>query len=101
MHLDRRLQRVVRQLDIGIASADVGHHDAVLAPELSEQGLGGVSIGRLIVAVDHLGMRGAVDVLALVAVVHVAIAADGSVGGPFVAGNAHEPTGRVEFAGRR
>ena len=49
MHLDRRLQRVVRELDIGVASADVGHHDAVLALQLSEQGLRGVGVGRLIV----------------------------------------------------
>ena len=31
VHLDRRLHRVVRELDVGVAPADVRHHHAVLA----------------------------------------------------------------------
>ena len=63
-----------------------------------------MGVGRLVDDVGRigdLGMRGAVDGLALVAVVHVAVAADRRVGRPLVAGNAHEATGLVEFAGER
>ena len=104
VHLDCGLHGVVRVLDVGVAAADVGDHHAVLAREPGEQRVRVVRVRRL---VDHvgrvgdLGVRGAVDGLALVAVVHVAVAADGGVGRPLVAGDAHEPAGLVELAGER
>ena len=45
VHLDRRLHRVVGELDVGIAPADVRHHHAVLALELLEQLVRGVRVG--------------------------------------------------------
>ena len=38
MHLDGRLQRIVGELDVGVAAADVGHHHAVLALRASRTG---------------------------------------------------------------
>ena len=53
VHLHRRLHRVVRELDVGVAAADVGHHHAVLALELLEQGVRVVRVGCLVDDVDR------------------------------------------------
>ena len=63
-----------------------------------------VGVGALVDDVDRigdLGVRGAVDGLALVPVVHVAVAAHGRVGGPLVARDADEAARPVEFARER
>ncbi len=60
-----------------------------------------VSVRGLVHDVDSirdLRMRRTVDGLAFVPVMHVAIAADGRVGGPLVSWNAHEPARHVEHA---
>ena len=72
--------------------------------KLGEQRVRVVRVGRLVGDVDRirdLRVRGAMDGLALVAVVHVAVAADRRVGRPFVAGDADEAAGLVELRRQR
>ena len=101
MHLDGGLQpAVMGELDVGIASPDMREHHAVPAPELAEQLVGIVGVGCLIDDIDDvsdLRVTGAMDRLALVAEVYVAIAADRGVGRPFIARDADEPPRVVEF----
>ena len=46
VHLHGRFHRVVRELDVGVAPADVGRHHAVLAPKLLEQRVRVMRVGR-------------------------------------------------------
>ena len=104
VHLHGRFHRVVRELDVGVAPADVGRHHAVAAPKLLEQRVRVMRVGALVDDVGRigdLGMRGAVHGLALVAVVHVAVAAHGGVGRPLVSRNAYEAARLVELGGQR
>ena len=93
MHFDRAFgPGVMRHLDVGIAAADVGEHDAVLVLQRLEQLLGAVGIGGEIGLVVDQRMRGTVDLLALVHEQNVAIATQTCVARPFIAGEDDERT---------
>ncbi len=82
----------------------MGGYDAVLARECPEQRVGIVGVGRFvgqIGGIRDLGVARAVDRLAFVPEMHIAIAAERRVGGPFVAWDADEPAGLVEFRRQR
>jgi hypothetical protein len=104
MHLDSRFHRIVRILDVGVTTADVGNYNAILALQSHEQVVRGVCIGSLVDTIDRIGnlrVRGAVDGLAFVAIVHVAVAADRGVCGPLITRDAHKSAGLVECLGKR
>src|SRR5829696_5114463 len=80
-------------LDVRIAPANMGHYDAILAPEFVEKLMRSVRVRRFVRDVNRvrdLGMRRAMDRFAFMPVVHVTVAADCGVGGPFVTGNANQ-----------
>ena len=86
--------------DVGIAAADVGHHNAILVRELGKEIVRGVRVTWLIgfvCRIENLRMARTVDRLALLTVMDVAVAADGSVRAPFVARDADELFRNVEF----
>src|ERR1035437_2890280 len=84
VHLDSSLQlSVMGIVDVGIASADMGHDDAILAFELIKQRMCGMGVGAFVSHVGQIGnlrMRRPMDRFALAQVVDVAIAADGRIG---------------------
>ena len=89
---------------IGIAAADMRHDDAILAFELAKEFVRVMTVGilvRHVLAIPDLRMARAVDGFAFVAVMDIAIAADGRVGAPLIARNAHEFSGDIEFPGQR
>src|SRR5271170_6265549 len=66
MNLDRALDpRVVRHLDVGVASADMREDDAILALQRVEQLLRAVRVAWQIVLVVDQGVRGAMNLSAL------------------------------------
>ncbi len=96
MHLDGALQPAVMGIfQVGVAAADMGDDDGVLAFERAEQFVGGVDRIRRGLPL-HQDVRRAPDRPALAAIEDVAIAAHAGVARPFVAGQADEPAGRVE-----
>ena len=98
MDLDRALDPgVVRHLDVGVAAADVGEHDAVLVLQRLEEMLGAVGIGRDVGDVVDQRMRGAVDLAALVHEHDVAVAAEAGIARPFVAREDDEAAVLVEL----
>src|SRR5262249_16797205 len=104
VNLNSGLHGIVGVFDVGIAAADVRRHHAVLARKLGEECVRVVGVGCLvhdIGRVGDLGVGGAVDGFAFAAIVHVAVASNGGIGRPLVAGGADEPAGRVELAGQR
>ena len=102
MHLDGGLElRVMGIADVGITAADMRDHDAIFALQPPEEVVRGMRVGCLVGDVGRIGdlrMRGAVNSLALAPKVHIAVAADGRIGRPFVAGDADKSAGPVERA---
>ena len=86
MHLDRALDpRVVRHLDVGVAAADVGEHDAILVLQRLEQLLGAVGVAGKVALVIDESMRGAMDLSPLAHEQDVAVTAQTRVARPFIA----------------
>src|SRR3546814_4483144 len=97
----RRLEaRVVGVGDVGVAPADVGEDDAVLALEHLEEAPCIRRVGREVRAVGQQRVGGAVDLPPFAAEVDVAVAADGGVARPLVAGDGDEAVVLVELGGQ-
>src|SRR5262249_20591298 len=104
VHLDGRFHRIVRILDVGVAPPDMSNHDTILAVQPREQVVGSVRVRSLIDTIDRIGnlsVRRPVDGFSFMTVMHVAVAADGGVCRPLVAGDAHKPAGFVECFAKR
>ncbi len=86
MNLDRAFDpRVMRHLDVGVAPADMGEHDAILVPQRLEEGLGAVGVAPDVGLIVDQGVRRTMDLPALVHEHHVAVTAQAGVARPFVA----------------
>jgi len=100
VHLQGRLDWIVDILDVGVATANVRYHHAILAPQPGDQLVRGVRIVPLVRDVRRISdlcVLGPVNGSAFMAIVHIAVAAHGRVRRPFIAWYAHATAGPVEL----
>ena len=83
--------------DIGVAAADMGVDHAILRGQGGEQRVRVASVGVQVGTVGQQGVGGPADLPTLVAEKDIAIATDGGVTGPFIAGKGDEPPIGVIF----